>query len=276
MIKETAYRIAVIILLTAINSCYYERESNDELEICFVKNNNIWTMNIDGSNQNQITDGPDDFTPSWSPDGKRILFGRFESSAVRIYLIDSDGKNLKQITYNVAPVACRYPTWSADGENIYYYEENGSHSIVSAKPDGTIIRKYSITNQASSLSASPDGRYVYYIKDDNSYRLDLTTGDEINFTDIKLYHCSVSPDGNNVAFSLDAHNIYIYNITTNTADFLVSAAVYPCWAPDSKSIIYINLGASHNISRINIDRTNQTPLSSGDNCNTPCFKWKPI
>ncbi len=151
MIKETALKIAfIIILLTAINSCYYERESNDELEICFIRNNNIWTMNIDGTNQKQITFTNNNYAPSWSPDGKRILFSN-DSTTKNIYIINSDGTNLKKITNSIAPNFSSSATWSANGEKIFFCEYNGSnYSIIAAKPDGTILNIYPLLSHCFS------------------------------------------------------------------------------------------------------------------------------
>ena len=98
MIKKTTVKLsAIILLLTAINSCYYEREIHEELEICFVRDGNIYIMNFDGSNQRQITDSGEDFAPSWSPDGKRILFER-GPMPTKIYIINSDMTNLKPLS----------------------------------------------------------------------------------------------------------------------------------------------------------------------------------
>jgi len=204
MIKTT-FKLAVIFLLTAINSCYYERET-DQLKVCYIRSGSIWVMNIDGSDQRQITNSGDDNMPSWSPDGKRILFER-GSTIANIYIINSDGENLKQLS----TIKSSSATWSADGENIFYYEENGSdYSIITAKPDGTIIRKYPITDQANALSASPDGKYIYYLKSSTSYQLDLTTGDEDNHTTSILDHGSLSPDGNLIAYD-NGTGVWLYH-----------------------------------------------------------------
>ena len=268
MIKKTAVKLAVIILLTAINSCYYEREINEELEICFERADGLYIMNIDGSNQRKLTDGADDDMPSWSPDGKRILFQRAILSTPYVHIINSDRTNLKRLS----TIQSTNPTWSADGEKIHYYENNGSYSIVSAKPDGTIIRRYTIaTYPPNSLSASPDGKYIYYIKNNASYRLDLITGVEDQFTSTVLDQGSISPDGNNIAYE-NGSSIYIYNIKNNTSSFLISSAFSPCWTPDGKTIVYQSMGQIYSI---NIDSLESKPLTTSNDCYNPCVKWKP-
>lgn len=58
-------------------------------------NNEVYTMNADGSGQTRLTNDPsEDDAPAWSPDGKRIAFtsdrdGSREGS--EIYVMDADG-----------------------------------------------------------------------------------------------------------------------------------------------------------------------------------------
>jgi len=61
-------------------------------------NINLYAINVDGSNLRQLT--KDLFfiiDPSWSPDGKRIVFAA-DPIARNLYVIDSDGRNLRRLT----------------------------------------------------------------------------------------------------------------------------------------------------------------------------------
>lgn len=60
----------------------------------------IWVMNPDGTESRQLTDDPnhrnsDD--PSWSPDGKKILFSTGRSGRNELWVMDADGKNQKKV-----------------------------------------------------------------------------------------------------------------------------------------------------------------------------------
>ncbi|MBP7902490.1 MAG: PD40 domain-containing protein, partial [Spirochaetes bacterium] len=233
----------------------------------FVRSGSIYIMNIDGSEQKQITYSANDNIPSWSPDGKRILFER-GTIPTNIYVINSDGTGLKQLS----TIRSTSPTWSADGVNIFYSEENGSiYNIVSAKPDGTIIRRYNIGAQANALSASPDGKYIYYLKLSDSYRLDLTTGDEDIHTTYILDHGSLSPDGKRIAYYTGA-GVCLYHLDTGSSREIVPSGHSPCWTPDGKTIIYVS---GDNIFRINIDILKSEPLTTDSGYSKPCVKWKP-
>lgn len=65
----------------------------------------IFIINSDGTNQTRLThDIFGDGFPSWSPDGKRIVFtsDRDEPGNSDIYIMDADGKNVKRLTNNPA------------------------------------------------------------------------------------------------------------------------------------------------------------------------------
>jgi len=60
----------------------------------------IWVINSDGTNSRQLTDDPnhrnsDD--PSWSPDGKKILFSTGRSGRNELWVMDADGKNERKV-----------------------------------------------------------------------------------------------------------------------------------------------------------------------------------
>ena len=89
-------------------------------------NYEIYVMDADGGNQQNLTNDPNsDSTPSWSPDGKRIVFasnrdgnrdGNREN--YEIYVMDADGNNQQRITDN--DFYDTHPSWSPDGERIAF------------------------------------------------------------------------------------------------------------------------------------------------------------
>ena len=106
--------------------------SPDGKEIVFVKYSadarscSIWTMNIDGGNQTQVTDAKKGFAfhPRFSPSGRNIVFDCFrkDKKDSDIYIIDVDGNNLSQITINKSYDG--QPYWTEDGY-IYFVSDRG-------------------------------------------------------------------------------------------------------------------------------------------------------
>lgn len=83
----------------------------------------LFVMNADGSNQRQISNlGGANFGPSWTPDGKRIVFSSNHrnprSGNFDLYLVDRDGSNLEQITFDEAFDG--FPMFSPDGKKLVW------------------------------------------------------------------------------------------------------------------------------------------------------------
>ncbi|MCC7052601.1 MAG: PD40 domain-containing protein [Gemmatimonadaceae bacterium] len=83
----------------------------------------LFVMNADGSDNRQITAlGGANFGPSWTPDGRRIIFSSNHrnprSGNFDLFLVDLDGKNLEQVT--ASPVFDGFPMFSPDGKQLIW------------------------------------------------------------------------------------------------------------------------------------------------------------
>jgi Tol biopolymer transport system component len=95
---------------------------------------------------------------SWSPDGKRITFEEIE--AEKIFIINSDGTNLTELTEG------REPTWSPKEEKIAFIKRYGIESEIVMElfvidlTNGNITK---IAENAASPSWSPDGKKIAFL-----------------------------------------------------------------------------------------------------------------
>lgn len=85
-------------------------------------------MNIDGSEQMQITDAKKGYAmnPRWSPDDTQLVFGSMKKDKKDsdLYIIDIDGNNLTQLTINKSYDG--QPYWTTDGY-IYFVSDRGNN-----------------------------------------------------------------------------------------------------------------------------------------------------
>jgi Tol biopolymer transport system component len=85
----------------------------------------VWTAGADGSTPQQLTHGPGRWqcSPHWSPDGHQVAFDSQAAADYQwhIWTIPADGGHPTQVTSDTGNV----PTWSRDGESIYYHGPHG-------------------------------------------------------------------------------------------------------------------------------------------------------
>ncbi len=98
-------------------------------------------MNADGTGQRNLTrNAANDFlwlsSSSWSPDGRKIAFGRDRDgngSSDDIYVINADGSGQRRLTQDG-----QQPLWSPDGQKIAFRSKrNGNDDIYVMNPDGS-------------------------------------------------------------------------------------------------------------------------------------------
>ena len=142
----------------------------------------IAIMKSDGTKFQQLTETKDasDSYPTFLPDGKHILFTRYEipndrKSSINILNLES-GKIMEIFSINQRSL--RYPSLSPDGEQIVFSSKSIFHRdavadlwIVNA--DGTNERKLLPEHENDELSIyrdrprwSPDGKRILYVQDE--------------------------------------------------------------------------------------------------------------
>ena len=138
-------------------------------------NYEIYVMDADGNNQQRLTDNDFyDVGPSWSPDGKRIVFwskrdGHFIGEgglSTEIYVMDADGKNTRRLTNNRKSDFS--PSWSPDGKWIAFISDRKgdgvNYEIYVMDADGGNLQR--LTNNRvddGSPSWSPDGERIVFV-----------------------------------------------------------------------------------------------------------------
>ncbi len=142
----------------------------------------IWSMNADGTNQQQITSSGAnllDFNPQYFPRGKKILFmsnrGTPAVAVTQLYTMDPDGNNLTILVKAYYDsmlkgyIQQKIPSISPDGKKISFF--NGiemddrpldptlPREIWKVDADGTNLKKLDIGDEPTW---SPDGAFIIW------------------------------------------------------------------------------------------------------------------
>jgi Tol biopolymer transport system component len=193
----------------------------------------IFVVNLDGSGLRRLTGAGHDNFPVWSPDGKQIAFRRLARNDWRLYLMDANGRHVRPLP--LAPPAAR-PTWSADRKSIFYPGE-GEVVQVDARTgrllERFVVSRISATSQAAAVS--PNGRAVAFVTDRPPPGCDNET-------------C--------VGFGL-----YLGQMRGGSQRLLAIGTGPPGWSPDGTTLVFAHRGALY---LWPLAGTNRTPLATGD------------
>ncbi|MFN2468165.1 MAG: hypothetical protein ABR521_08580 [Gaiellaceae bacterium] len=169
----------------------------------------LYTMRADGSAQRRLTTNEaGDFSPTWSPDGKRIAFTSDRDGNQEIYVMNADGSGAANLTR--APGIDNEPAWSPDGKEIAFASNRGGpFRLWAMRPDGSAARVLSPGPQDHHPAWSPNGKRLAFARTAGG-QIDLFVVNANGSGERRLtseptieFQPAWSPDGRRILFSSD-------------------------------------------------------------------------
>jgi uncharacterized repeat protein (TIGR01451 family) len=198
-------------------------------EVGETDNEDIYTMNADGSGQTNITNAPRRYNsdPSWSPDGDKIAFCRSGSGGITV--MNADGSNPTDI-----PAPGCDPAWSPNGQRFAVSSSrDGFSEIYTMNVDGSGQTRLT-NNLAQDLEPgwSPDGTKIAF---------------------------SSSRDGNSEIYTMNVDGSGQTRLTNDPG-----ADGWPAWSPDGTKIAFTRTSQIWVMNADGSGQTNASPLSGTD------------
>jgi Tol biopolymer transport system component len=121
----------------------------------------VMLMRPDGSELHELTktEGNSGF-PSWSPDGKRVVFRFWSESQYGLRIINLNDGSLTTLTTGFD----NFPAWSPKGDLIVFTRfSEDDYDIYAIRPDGTGLKRLTTSpgNDAHAIW-SPDGKHILF------------------------------------------------------------------------------------------------------------------
>ena len=193
------------------------RLSPDNKRVAFASGTGIWTLDLERKTKTRITfDQQLVQEPSWSPDGKTLMFSARMAKGggnVEIRSKSADGSGAEK-TLIAEQNNYHYPAWSPDGKYLTYIWGDGEKMVsLWIVPVAGNAKPVAIVQPPSAQSnicyrVSPDSRWVAYISDESGLQ-----------------------------------EVYITSFPEGKGKWKVSSSggAYPAWRADGKELFYQNV-----------------------------------
>lgn len=179
----------------------------------------VYVVPMSGGEPRLVTEHPDSYWHSWSPDGKTIIFTRPDHGSGNIFAIPLAGGEEKALTTGTG--ISDDPDYSPDGQFIYFNSDRGgTEQIWRMRPDGSQPQQMTNDDRVNwTPHNSPDGKSIVFISYEHG-----TTGHPVN-RDISLR--VLSPEDGRVRTIVD--------LVGGSGTMNV-----PSWAPDSSHLAFVS------------------------------------
>lgn len=246
----------------------------DGRTVVYAMQGSLWRQDIDAGTAQQLTDDAGaDYQPDCAPDGKSVVFVRYDGRSMELMLLDLPSGNVSALTSNGAVNV--EPRWSPDGRRLAYVSTEGtghfllqvadvrgsrmvSHRALIPDRRSTVARYYySPFDHSISPAWTRDGKELVFV---SNHEIAHGTGDIVRMSidrsgeprvvqhEETSWHArpDISPDGRIVYSSylgrqwqqlwlLPVSGGYPFPLTYGNYD-----NTNPRWSPDGRTIAFIS------------------------------------
>jgi Tol biopolymer transport system component len=218
----------------------------------------IYVINADGSGLRQLTFGPYEDMPRWSPDGSRVVFvsdSLWTSLGNPMWIMNADGSNwhlVRYFTETQFPQPGEFPSWSPDGKKITFdwcthcewgvmiwdiYVVDLTTDEISQLTNGDGTTDYPVGSN-SAPTWSPDGNRIYF----QSTRADSAGS-------LLIYD----------VYSMDSDGSGVQRITSTANGY----SGVPCVSPNGEKLAFVRGDTSGNeLYVVGVDGSNPVALTT--------------
>ena len=223
----------------------------------------LFVVSPNGGTPKRLTSPPrfTDGNPSWSADGKRIVFESNRLGDMNLFAARADGTHVRELTFSDAFDGD--PAWSSTNEIAFESDRAGSTDVWVMNPDGSDETRLTTDDAFDGDPVwSPDGskiaftstrggdREIWVMNADGTDQTRLTSAPGIS------ENPSWSPDGLEIAFDTNRNGnleIYVMNADGSDQTRLTNSGALdalPTWSPDSRHIAFVSERFRRRIRRI--------------------------
>ncbi|MCC7492342.1 MAG: PD40 domain-containing protein [Fimbriimonadaceae bacterium] len=200
----------------------------------------IWRIDRSGLNPLKITPdgrGPD-FFPKVSPDGRQIGFICGENGWFNLWVMDADGFNRRQLTFDQAIETT--PAWSPDGDRLVFVSDrSGNNDIWSVRLDGSgLTQLTSLPSDEAAPEYSPDGSTIAFASNMDRSNFDL--------------------------WLMDAGGGNLRQVTRKDNAATGTSDGGPTWAPDGATLVFERWEGNWELYAVRPDGSTLTRLTAND------------